>query len=151
MPVVLAGVFLFNIGTFAHKPFEILGRTRTMVVVAFIAAAINLAMCFALVPLLGYAGAAWATLLAYLSYTVVGRALGRRLIASHLNRRRVSCVEGAVVVLGLRSHRGGPVGHAPALRRRPGRDRARLVAGGGSPALATRPTAAALTLKEVAK
>ena len=27
MPAVVAGVFLFNIGTFVHKPFEIVGRT----------------------------------------------------------------------------------------------------------------------------
>lgn len=96
MPVVLAGVFLFNIGTFAHKPFEILGRTRTMVVVAFGCAALNLALCFALVPVLGYAGAAWATLASYLVYTVVVGALGRRLIPWHLDVRRV-VREGAVV------------------------------------------------------
>ncbi len=97
MPVVLAGVFLFNIGTFAHKPFEILGRTRPMVVVAFAAAALNLALCFALVPLMGYGGAAWATLVAYGVYTVVVGALGRRLIPWHLDLRRVA-VEGAIVV-----------------------------------------------------
>lgn len=89
MPVVLAGVFLFNIGTFAHKPFEILGRTRTMVLVAFGCAAINLALCFALVPALGYAGAAWATLASYLVYTVAVGALGRRLIPWHLDARRL--------------------------------------------------------------
>jgi O-antigen/teichoic acid export membrane protein len=89
MPVVLGGVFLFNIGTFAHKPFEILGRTRTMVVVAFASAAINLVLCFALIPVLGYAGAAWATLLSYLVYTVVVGRLGRRLIPWHLDGRRL--------------------------------------------------------------
>ena len=96
MPVVLAGVFLFNIGTFAHKPFEILGRTRTMVVVAFASAAINMVLCFALVPVLGYAGAAWATLLSYLVYTVVVGARGRRLIPWHLDVPRI-LREGALV------------------------------------------------------
>jgi O-antigen/teichoic acid export membrane protein len=111
MPVVLAGVFLFNIGTFAHKPFEILGRTRTMVVVAFASAGINMALCFALIPFMGYAGAAWATLLSYLVYTVVVGARGRRLIPWHLDVKRivregtlVACAYGAIEAVRWLTH-----------------------------------------------
>jgi O-antigen/teichoic acid export membrane protein len=87
MVPVLVGVFLFNIGTFAHKPFEIVGRTRVMVVIAIVAAAANIAFCFALIPWVGYVGAAYATLLSYLLYTVGVGALGRRIISWHIDRR----------------------------------------------------------------
>ncbi len=87
MPVVLAGVFLANIGTFAHKPFEIVGRTRPMVVAAFASAAANLGLCFLLIPQVGYIGAAYATFIAYLLYTLSIGALGRRVIAWQFNVR----------------------------------------------------------------
>lgn len=100
MPVVLAGVFLANIGTFAHKPFEIVGRTRTMVLAGFAAAAANVVFCFALIPLVGYIGAAYATFVSYLLYTVLVGALGRRIIPWHVNIRRI-LTQGSIVVLGI--------------------------------------------------
>lgn len=100
MPAVLAGVFLANIGTFAHKPFEIVGRTRPMVFTAFAAAGVNLALDFLFIPFMGYAGAAYATLISYLLYTVVVGLLGRRIIPWHLNLQRV-VGQSAVVVLGF--------------------------------------------------
>ncbi|MEJ2579692.1 MAG: polysaccharide biosynthesis C-terminal domain-containing protein [Kineosporiaceae bacterium] len=84
MPVVLAGVFLFNVGTFTHKPFEIVGRTRPMVAFGAAAAATNLIACFVLIPVSGYVGAAYATLVAYSLYTVGVGVLGQRLIAWRL-------------------------------------------------------------------
>jgi len=81
MPVVLAGVILFNVGTFVHKPFEIVGRTTPMVVFGVLAAVANLLLNFVLVPRLGYVGAGYATLAAYLLYTVGVGALGRRIYA----------------------------------------------------------------------
>lgn len=100
MPVVLAGVFCANIGTFAHKPFEIVGRTRTMVVSGFAAAAANMVFCFALIPIMGYPGAAYATLLAYLLYAVLVSVLGRRIISWHLDWKRI-LGQAAIVVLGV--------------------------------------------------
>ena len=90
MPAVVAGVFFFNIGTFAHKPFEIVGRTRVMLVFGVIAAAANIGLCFALIPLLGYVGAAYATLLSYLLYTVCVGYLGRRIFPWRVNLRRLA-------------------------------------------------------------
>lgn len=100
MPAVLAGVFLANIGTFAHKPFEIVGRTRPMVLTAFGAAGVNLALDFLLIPFMGYAGAAYATLISYLLYTIGVGLLGRRIIPWHMNVRRV-LGQGTVIVLGF--------------------------------------------------
>jgi O-antigen/teichoic acid export membrane protein len=90
MPVVLAGVFIFNVGTFVHKPFEIIGRLRTMVLWGYVAAAVNLAANFALVPLFGYMGAGYATVIAYAVYTVTIGRLGRTIYSWHVDLRFVA-------------------------------------------------------------
>ncbi len=96
MPAVVAGVFLFNIGTFAHKPFEIVGRTRVMLVFGIIAAAANIGFCFALIPLLGYLGAAYATFLSYALYTVCVGYLGRRIFPWRVDLRRLATHGGLI-------------------------------------------------------
>jgi len=100
MPIVLAGVFFFNIGTFAHKPFEIVGRTRVMVTFGLVSAAANVVLCFVLIPHVGYIGAAYSTLIAYLFYTVCVGALGRRIFRWHIDLRKV-LVHGGVICGGV--------------------------------------------------
>jgi O-antigen/teichoic acid export membrane protein len=100
MPVVLAGVFFFNIGTFAHKPFEISGRTRPMVIFGAASAVVNLLACFVLIPVMGYLGAAYGTLLAYLFYTVGVGALGRGIIWWRISWKR-TMVQIAGIVVGV--------------------------------------------------
>lgn len=100
MPVVLAGVLFFNIGTFAHKPFEIAGRTVPMVTFGVLAAVVNLVLNLVLVPRVGYVGAAYATFLSYLLYTVCVGLLGRRIYPWRLDGRRV-LQWSAFVVAGL--------------------------------------------------
>ena len=100
MPAVVAGVFFFNIGTFVHKPFEIVGRTRVMLVFGVIAAAANIGFCFAFIPLMGYVGAAYATLLSYLLYTVCVGYLGRRIFRWRVNLRRLA-LYGGIMSVGL--------------------------------------------------
>lgn len=103
MPIVLAGVFAFNIGLFAHKPFEIAGRTKVMVAVAVACAIVNLALNVVLVPLIGYVGAAYATLAAYVLYCVWVGAAGRRLNPWTLDlgstARQVLPIAGVVLVV----------------------------------------------------
>jgi O-antigen/teichoic acid export membrane protein len=98
MPAVVAGVFIFNIGTFVHKPFEIVGRTRVMLVFGVIAAVANVGICFALIPPLGYLGAAYATLLSYLLYTVCVGYLGWRIFPWRVNTRRLATYGGTIGV-----------------------------------------------------
>jgi O-antigen/teichoic acid export membrane protein len=98
MPAVVAGVFFFNIGTFVHKPFEIVGQTRVMLVFAVIAAVANIGFCFALIPSLGYNGAALATLLAYVLYTVCVGYLGWQIFPWRVNPRRLATFVGALAV-----------------------------------------------------
>ena len=96
MPIVLAGVFAFNIGYFAHKPFEITGRTRPMVLFAYLGAGVNIALNFALIPVLGYIGAAWATFLSYCLYCVCTGLLGRSIYPWRLDVRRTFPVLGLI-------------------------------------------------------
>jgi O-antigen/teichoic acid export membrane protein len=79
MPLVLAGICANNIGTFVHKPFEITGRTRPMVVLGLVSMVANIGLNFVLVPWVGYLGAAYATLVSYLLYAVGVGAWGRRI------------------------------------------------------------------------
>lgn len=94
MPSVVAGVFFFNIGTFVHKPFEIIGRTRVMLVFGVVAAVANIGICFVLIPVFGYLGAAYATLLSYVLYTTCVGYLGRRIFAWRVNPRRLGTYGG---------------------------------------------------------
>jgi hypothetical protein len=100
MPFILAGVFLFNIGLYVHKPFEITGRTKTMVICGLTSAAINLFFCFLLIPPFGYLGAAYATMLSYLLYAVCVGYLGRRLIPWRLDVNRITA-HSVVILLGI--------------------------------------------------
>jgi O-antigen/teichoic acid export membrane protein len=97
MPLVLAGVLFNNIGTFTHKPFEIVGRTRPMVAYGLLAAAFNIALNLVLVPRVGIIGAAYATLAAYLLYAVAVGVAGRRIFPWRLDLRRV--LEYSVVIV----------------------------------------------------
>jgi len=68
-----------------------------MMVFAVIAAAANIGLCFALIPLMGYVGAAYATLLSYALYTVCVGYLGRRIFRWRVNLRRLVTHGGIIV------------------------------------------------------
>lgn len=108
MPAVVVGMFALHIGSFAHKPFEIARRTRPMVVLAFVGAAINLALNYALIPVVGYIGAAYATALSFGFYAVSVGLLGRRIIPWRLDlvatlRDTVAIGVGLAIAAGLRT------------------------------------------------
>lgn len=88
MPIALAGMLFNNVGMFAHKPFEITGRTRPMVILGLVAAAANIGLNLVLVPWIGYVGAAYATLLSYLLYAVGVGIWGRRIFPWRINLPR---------------------------------------------------------------
>jgi O-antigen/teichoic acid export membrane protein len=89
MPIVLAGTILFNIGSFAHKPFEIAMKTTPMLVLGLLSVVLNMALNFILIPIMNYIGAAVATLAAYAFYTIVIGLLGRRVIAWKIDLKRM--------------------------------------------------------------
>ena len=89
MPIVLAGIVFFNIGTYAHKPFEIEKKTKIMVIISAISAVVNLIINFILIPTIGYIGAAYSTFIAYFFYTIVTGSLGRKLINWNIQWKQV--------------------------------------------------------------
>jgi O-antigen/teichoic acid export membrane protein len=78
MPIVFAGHMLWHIAAYAHKPLEFGRRTRTMMIGAGAAAALNLGLNFLLVPRYGIMAAAWTTLAAYAGYLLACGWLGQR-------------------------------------------------------------------------
>jgi O-antigen/teichoic acid export membrane protein len=100
MPIALAGMAFNNVGLFVHKPFEIIGRTLPMVVLGLVAAGANIAFNIVFVPWVGYLGAAYATLLSYVLYSVGVGVWGRRIFPWRINLGRVSSYL-LVTVLGV--------------------------------------------------
>jgi Na+-driven multidrug efflux pump len=70
MPYVAAGSALSYLGLITHKPYEYTGRTASMLYMCFISTMINIALNFIFLPKFGYIGAAYSTILSYLSYVV---------------------------------------------------------------------------------
>lgn len=100
IPIVMAGFVVFNVGIFTHKPFEIANRTVPMVLLAVMAVVLNLGLNLALIPLLGYMGAAWATLLASTAYALGAAVTGRRLLPWRLPNPRRMLLTMAVIGAG---------------------------------------------------
>jgi O-antigen/teichoic acid export membrane protein len=84
MAVIVAGVTLWNLGMYVHKPFEFQERTLSLFTLSLAAAGFNLGLNFLLVPPFGYVGAAYATLASYLAYVLVVAVAGRRLLSWHV-------------------------------------------------------------------
>lgn len=107
MPVVLAGVLFYNIGLFAHKPFEVIGRPGPMVMINLTAAAVNVGLNIVLVPLFGYVGSAYATLASYALYAAWVGLRGRRIFLWRLDLRRIAIyLAGTILaVAGIRALR----------------------------------------------
>ena len=77
MPVIFAGVTVWQIGMLVHKPLEFAKRTRAMLLAALSAATVNIALNLALIPAFGYVAAAWTTLASYSLYVAVTAWMGR--------------------------------------------------------------------------
>lgn len=76
IPVILAGLLLWQVGMYAHKPLEMAEKTSLLAVLAVGTAVLNLLLNFSMVPVLGMSGAALATVICYGVY-----ALGASLMA----------------------------------------------------------------------
>ena len=66
IPIILAGYFLNGIFVVFSAGFYITKKTQYLPIAVGIAAFVNIAMNFVLIPIIGYWGAAWATFAAYL-------------------------------------------------------------------------------------
>jgi O-antigen/teichoic acid export membrane protein len=80
IPVVLAGMIVWQLGMYSHKPLEFTRRTGVMFALCVAVTLANFLANLAVVPRLGYMGAAWTSLAAYAAYTVVVTIIGRRIL-----------------------------------------------------------------------
>lgn len=80
IPVVLAGMVVWQLGMYSHKPLEFAERTGVMFRVAVGVTVLNFAGNLFVVPRFGYMGAAYTSLAAYVLYTIVVTRIGRRIL-----------------------------------------------------------------------
>jgi O-antigen/teichoic acid export membrane protein len=89
IPVVLAGMVVWQLGMYSHKPLEFTERTRLMLALCVGAALVNVALNLAIVPRYGYMGAAYTTLFTYALYTATATRIGWVLLPWRPRWRRV--------------------------------------------------------------
>jgi O-antigen/teichoic acid export membrane protein len=77
---VLAGQILWQASMLGHKGMELMERTYWMLILACIAAIVNLVLNLILVPSYGYVAAAYTTLLSYGLYTFLIWVFSRRFV-----------------------------------------------------------------------
>lgn len=80
MPLVAAGLVVWQLGMFVHKPLEFQYRTRTMLAISSIVVIVNIVANMIAVPRVGYMGAAWTTVGSYALYCVAVGYAGRGVI-----------------------------------------------------------------------
>lgn len=90
LPIVIAGVVIWQLGTYTHKPFEFTSKTRVMMFLALLSVLINMAIDVVFVPRYGYIAAAYSTLVSYSFYTVTISILGQRLLRWKMNWPRIA-------------------------------------------------------------
>jgi O-antigen/teichoic acid export membrane protein len=96
--LMLANVFL---GIYYNQSvwYKLTDRPRVGSTISMIGAAISIVLLFALIPSLGYMGAAWATFICYASMAVISYAWGQRHYPIPYNVRRVLLYMAGAVVL----------------------------------------------------
>lgn len=78
IPIVFAGVILWQLGMYTQKPLEFANRTTELAIFAVGAVFINVALNVVLLPRFGYAAAAFATVASYAAYVVATYLIGQR-------------------------------------------------------------------------
>ncbi|WP_270180121.1 flippase [Alkalihalobacillus sp. CinArs1] len=68
MPIVTFGFLFLGIRQYFNKSLEIIKRSKEIANISVIAALVNIGLNFVLIPMYGYIGAAYATLIAYVVY-----------------------------------------------------------------------------------
>ncbi len=98
MPIIIAGMIIWNLGMYAHKPFEFMEKTKELFLVAMVSALLNIVLNVIFVPVYGYVGAAYTTLISYAFYTVLVGVLGRRILNWKLGWKKLIPYIGFIIV-----------------------------------------------------
>ncbi|BFI98586.1 MAG: oligosaccharide flippase family protein [Priestia megaterium] len=90
MPIVLAGLILWQMSMYSHKPFEFTNKTTFMLKVSILTVVINCILNFILVPFGGYKIAAITTFISYLFYYLYTSFKGKNIIEWKFNLKEIS-------------------------------------------------------------
>jgi O-antigen/teichoic acid export membrane protein len=90
MPIVIAGSVVWGLGNYTHKPLEFAEKTKTIMLIGIIAAALNLTLNILFVPEFGYIAAAYITVVCYLFYTIAVSILGREIIKLNIKWKQIT-------------------------------------------------------------
>ncbi|QSF44110.1 lipopolysaccharide biosynthesis protein [Paenibacillus tianjinensis] len=71
IPILLVGYFAWNFAMYGHKGYEILGKTKRMLLYVLICVVVNAILNIVLIPRYSYLGASLATLIALLLYPII--------------------------------------------------------------------------------
>jgi O-antigen/teichoic acid export membrane protein len=87
IPPVIAGIVLWQLGMYAHKPLEFIGRTKSMLLLASGSACVNFVLNVLLIPRYGYMAAGYTTCVSYGLYTISAAIVGRTVMPWHVDVR----------------------------------------------------------------
>ena len=99
VPVLLvANIFL---GIYYNQSiwYKLANKTKYGAYIALIGASITIVLNLILIPIMGYMGSAWATLVCYLCMTIISNYLGQKHYPIKYNLRKVSLFFGSAIVL----------------------------------------------------
>lgn len=96
---LVAGLVIWQLGMYLHKPLEFAGRTREMFAIALAVTLLKVALNLLLIPRYGYPVVAWTSVAAFAAYSTITLVRGRRTLRWHMDLMRIARV--AVPVLGL--------------------------------------------------
>ncbi len=85
LPVLYLSLLVWNAGLFGHKGFEILSKTKVMMMLVVCSAIINVILNLLVIPKYGYLGAAYASLLSMMTYPVSVYFLSKKNIPWKIN------------------------------------------------------------------
>ncbi|OGX61586.1 MAG: hypothetical protein A2189_04100, partial [Paenibacillus sp. RIFOXYA1_FULL_44_5] len=63
MPLLLVGYMMWNFSMFGHKGFELMHKTNVMLILVAVSATVNVLVNLISIPIWGYTGAAWGSLI----------------------------------------------------------------------------------------
>lgn len=99
VPFILGGYFFNGLYSNLAAGFNITKKTKYLPIPITIAAIVNISMNLALIPVLGYYGAAWATLVAYFVSAVILFLMSRKVYPINYEWKRIGLIVISVLIV----------------------------------------------------
>lgn len=85
MPLVAVGAFFYVTSFYTNKAFELSKQTKSMFILLFISAVINVLLNILLIPKIGINAAGYSTVIAYLLYLIFSLIIGDKYLSIKIN------------------------------------------------------------------